>query len=275
MLPLPEDVRYLTVSPRWIDPRLAPDRAPAAGRGAAADPQVPQTAVAPPTSTTPTTGATGPAGTTAPATRPAGGAAPAPPAQAPPLWRQHSHDFRSDRLQPTTPTPTGGTAAGRRRSLGAAARPPHRLPLRALPALAPGDRHAGLVARYGQGQRPSRPRALTQQVERLTCPAKRGTIIDRHGNELAVSEDASTIYANPLLIKDPGATATRLAPLLQLPHERAAARSSPTAQGLRLPAGARSNWTSGAEVAKLKIEGIGTLVEPRSAATRRHGSHRR
>src|SRR5687767_9754029 len=45
--------------------------------------------------------------------------------------------------------------------------------------------------------------ASTQHVQEVTLIAKRGTITDRHGAELAVSEDAATIFATPFLVKDP------------------------------------------------------------------------
>src|SRR5919106_664647 len=57
-------------------------------------------------------------------------------------------------------------------------------------------------------------RALQQQVEDLVVPARRGTIYDRNGVELAVSEDAVTVFAHPFLIDDPAAVAARLAPLI-------------------------------------------------------------
>jgi cell division protein FtsI (penicillin-binding protein 3) len=56
--------------------------------------------------------------------------------------------------------------------------------------------------------------ATTQQVERLTVPARRGSIVDRHGAELAVSEPAADIAVTPYLIKDAGRAAQRLAPLI-------------------------------------------------------------
>ena len=37
--------------------------------------------------------------------------------------------------------------------------------------------------------------AATQQIEDLSVPAKRGTITDRHGIALAISADASTVFA--------------------------------------------------------------------------------
>src|ERR687886_108229 len=57
-------------------------------------------------------------------------------------------------------------------------------------------------------------RALTQQVEDVKVYARRGTITDRHGVELAVSEDATTVFADPLQIHDPAGVAKRIAPLL-------------------------------------------------------------
>ena len=114
VLPLPQDVRYLTVNPR-VDSirashRIVPPQ-PAVAPGPIS--QVPQTAVAPATSTTPTTGATGPAGTTAPATGPAGGApsgATGPSTTA--LGGSTPTTSAPTYPTPTSTTPTGGTAGG-------------------------------------------------------------------------------------------------------------------------------------------------------------------
>jgi cell division protein FtsI (penicillin-binding protein 3) len=59
--------------------------------------------------------------------------------------------------------------------------------------------------------------ALTQQVTTTTIPAPRGTITDRNGVQLAISESADDIVADPYLIKNPASTAQKLAPLLGLP----------------------------------------------------------
>jgi cell division protein FtsI (penicillin-binding protein 3) len=59
--------------------------------------------------------------------------------------------------------------------------------------------------------------ALSQQTETITVPGLRGRLLDRRGRELAVSEDAASIYATPYQVKDPPRTARRLAPLLGLP----------------------------------------------------------
>jgi cell division protein FtsI/penicillin-binding protein 2 len=56
--------------------------------------------------------------------------------------------------------------------------------------------------------------ASTQQLTFETVTAQRGTITDRNGVELAVSEPAQDISADPYLIRDPLAAAEKLAPLL-------------------------------------------------------------
>ena len=57
-------------------------------------------------------------------------------------------------------------------------------------------------------------RAVSQQIENVDDPAQRGTIYDRNGVELAVSEDSTTVFANPMQIKDPAKVAAQLAPLM-------------------------------------------------------------
>ncbi len=66
--------------------------------------------------------------------------------------------------------------------------------------------------------RPSCSRAAaTQQVTTSTIPAARGAITDRNGVELAISESADDIAADPYLVKNPGPMAAKLAPLLGKP----------------------------------------------------------
>jgi cell division protein FtsI/penicillin-binding protein 2 len=59
-----------------------------------------------------------------------------------------------------------------------------------------------------------RKAARTQQLTYETVPAQRGTITDRNGIDLAVSEPAQDISATPYLVKEPLQVAQRLAPLL-------------------------------------------------------------
>jgi cell division protein FtsI/penicillin-binding protein 2 len=62
-----------------------------------------------------------------------------------------------------------------------------------------------------------RKAAATQQVQTVTIPAPRGAITDRNGVELAVSEAADDVVADPYLIKNPQGVAQQLSPLLGKP----------------------------------------------------------
>jgi cell division protein FtsI (penicillin-binding protein 3) len=57
--------------------------------------------------------------------------------------------------------------------------------------------------------------ATSQQVTSTKLPAERGSIVDRKGNPLAVSEPAADVSATPYLVKDPLKAAERLAPILR------------------------------------------------------------
>jgi cell division protein FtsI (penicillin-binding protein 3) len=102
--------------------------------------------------------------------------------------------------------------------------------------------------------------AATQQTADIVVPARRGTISDTNGIELAVSKPAQTIAATPYLIDDPAAVAAKLARIL---HRRRdgllrklvrrdtgfvyIARRVPTARAVR--------------VQKLNIEGLEFIPE--------------
>src|SRR4051794_5499486 len=62
--------------------------------------------------------------------------------------------------------------------------------------------------------------AHTQQTSVVTIPARRGTITDRHGTVLAVSEPAADVSATPYLVKDPVKAGHALAPLLDQPEDK-------------------------------------------------------
>jgi len=103
--------------------------------------------------------------------------------------------------------------------------------------------------------------AAYQQTEVVDVPGLRGSVLDRFGNPLAVSEDAKTIYATPYQVKDPPQTAAKLAAVLGL--ERGAVLKSLNeesgfsyvARKVALPAAAR--------VARLDLPGIGELPDSR------------
>src|SRR3954454_15858426 len=56
--------------------------------------------------------------------------------------------------------------------------------------------------------------AQSQQTETVAVPGLRGSILDRRGRELAVSEDAVDVVATPYQVKDTQRVAHRLAPIL-------------------------------------------------------------
>jgi cell division protein FtsI (penicillin-binding protein 3) len=112
--------------------------------------------------------------------------------------------------------------------------------------------------------------AASQQITQVVVPAARGTITDRNGVELAISESADDVTADPYLIKQPLAVAQKLSPLLGEPVLSLVAALSKPHTGFvylahLLPA------SVAAEITKLKIDGISMIpdvkrVYPRSWA---------
>jgi cell division protein FtsI (penicillin-binding protein 3) len=103
--------------------------------------------------------------------------------------------------------------------------------------------------------------ARQQTIRKIELPARRGTIYDRTGGELAVSVPARTIYANPRFVTDPAKTADALAPLLK--REVGAIEAD-----LRKDAGfvylaRRVGLVTSEKIESLGLVGIGVLSEPR------------
>ena len=97
--------------------------------------------------------------------------------------------------------------------------------------------------------------ASSQQVSTMTVPARRGTLTDAHGVELAVSEPADDVSATPYLVKDPVRAAQRLAPVLGRPVDQIAAELARKDTGFvylarGLPA------SQGDRISRLKIPGV-------------------
>jgi len=105
-------------------------------------------------------------------------------------------------------------------------------------------------------------RAASQQVEELVVPARRGTIVDRNRVELAVSEDAITVFAHPFLIDDPAMVAARLAPLLGRTESDLLKVLSDREAGF-VYLRRKMDASRGHKVEQLGIEGIDTVVEPK------------
>src|SRR5262245_713409 len=59
--------------------------------------------------------------------------------------------------------------------------------------------------------------AERQYSRAVVLPARRGAIVDRHGNALATSTPAESLFAQPRFVGDPVRVAERLAPLLSVP----------------------------------------------------------
>ena len=103
--------------------------------------------------------------------------------------------------------------------------------------------------------------ASYQQTEMVTVPGLRGRVLDRRGLELAVSEDAASVFATPFQVKDPGRTAARLAPLLDVPEDDLLKELSSQsgfvylARKVRMPAAAR--------IERMEIAGIGMHPDSR------------
>ena len=112
-------------------------------------------------------------------------------------------------------------------------------------------------------------RAVQQQIEELEVSAPRGTITDRHGVDLAVSEDAITVIAYPFLIDDPAAVAAKLAPKIGRTDEELLKKLSDrdsTFVYLRR----RMDASLGHEIEELGIEGIDTEIEPKRSYPQGH-----
>ena len=99
--------------------------------------------------------------------------------------------------------------------------------------------------------------AARQRLRTIELPADRGRVFDRNGSHLALSVDARAVYAQPRLVRNPDATARRLAPLLPRPvadlRRRLASKRPWVYLARRVPA------ARGDRVARLKLPGIGVL----------------
>ncbi len=104
--------------------------------------------------------------------------------------------------------------------------------------------------------------ANTQQVEDVKLLARRGTIMDRNGAPLAVSEDAATVFATPYLVKKPVRTAAQLAPLVGEPADKLLESLSDRTSGFVYLA-RKIPGTDGTRIRKLKLPGIGVLDDTR------------
>src|SRR5262245_54179816 len=101
--------------------------------------------------------------------------------------------------------------------------------------------------------------AISQQTDVVTVPGLRGTMLDRHGNALATSEDAATIYATPYQVKDPPKAAERLATILG--EDRGEVLRSLTADSGFSYVAKRVDMPTAARIGRLELAGIGELPD--------------
>jgi len=116
---------------------------------------------------------------------------------------------------------------------------------------------------------PLQQAANLQQVSIVTVPAARGTITDRNGVVLALSEAADEIVADPYLIRHPVKVAGELAPLLKMPETTVLGDLTRPHTGFVYVA-YDAPAASGTEISDMRINGISTVpvedrVYPRGA----------
>lgn len=101
--------------------------------------------------------------------------------------------------------------------------------------------------------------AKSQHYQKISIPARRGLILDRNGNKLAQSLQLSSVYADPLMVKDVPAVAHQLSKIL---------KQSPVKLTKRLKKKKRFVWIkrkiSDEEhdaISQLSLQGIGIIPE--------------
>ena len=103
--------------------------------------------------------------------------------------------------------------------------------------------------------------AAYQQTEVVTVPGLRGSVLDRYGNPLAVSEDAATIYATPYQVKNPPREAEKLGNLLG--EDPAEVLESLTVDSGFSYVAHKVDLPTAARIARLELPGIGQLPDSR------------
>jgi cell division protein FtsI (penicillin-binding protein 3) len=100
----------------------------------------------------------------------------------------------------------------------------------------------------------------SQRTRVTTVPAPRGTILDRNGDELALSVPSTTITVDPRRVDDPVATALALAPVLRT--DAASIQESLVDDGSFAYVQRQVPTDVGAAVEDLGLPGISLITEP-------------
>ncbi|HSI81928.1 MAG TPA: penicillin-binding protein 2 [Solirubrobacterales bacterium] len=104
--------------------------------------------------------------------------------------------------------------------------------------------------------------AESQQVETVLIPGHRGSILDRNGKPLAVSEDAASVFATPYQVEDPAEAARKLGRVLELPSDELLTVLADRKSGFAYLA-RKVDLEAAEKVRKLDLAGIGLLPDSR------------
>jgi cell division protein FtsI (penicillin-binding protein 3) len=104
--------------------------------------------------------------------------------------------------------------------------------------------------------------AQSQQSETVEVPAARGAILDRKGTELAVSEEAVTVYATPYQVENPARAAKRLAEVLGIEEQEVLEALADPESGFAYIA-RKVDLETARKVRRLDLVGIGTVPDSR------------
>jgi cell division protein FtsI (penicillin-binding protein 3) len=105
--------------------------------------------------------------------------------------------------------------------------------------------------------------AQSQQIQTVEVPGSRGTIYDRTGHELAVSEDAATIIATPYQVEDPAATAHKLGKALGNPDQEEILKAISDRESGFAYIARKVDLVDAERIRKLDLPGIGILPDSR------------
>jgi cell division protein FtsI (penicillin-binding protein 3) len=104
--------------------------------------------------------------------------------------------------------------------------------------------------------------ATSQQSQVVTIPAARGTIFDRGGLQLAIGEQATTVYADPRLVRDPQKEAATTARVLRLdPNQLYAALADRTHGFVYVKR--KADPAQAARLQRMNLPGLGFYPEER------------
>ncbi len=101
----------------------------------------------------------------------------------------------------------------------------------------------------------------SQRVHQVTLPGRRGAILDRNGEQLAISIPQRTIWADPRLVIDPQSTARQLAAVLDLDEAFVLERLTTEAAFVYLARQVDDEMADAVE--ELELAGVATLEEPK------------